>query len=225
MNQDSRLLKWAKQQQRKMDISEGMSTGFRHRSAYHKDFIGYSEIRIPTENGRFRIERVYVAPWYRHDITDTAWILLKIFSAFGDAAAIALFIIAAIADTSWNLSRVTGGIQALAAVSIIIFTARVIILLAVPRNMTISQCNNVDKPFRRWAFISFVMCLVLLIWNIVVLAMNGFGNFAPESVTLWLLIPATLIFLAIWIVHGKIDYISVENNTVVDENSESYVIK
>lgn len=226
MNKDSRLARWARNRQKKLEISEGMSTGFKHRAAYHREFTGFSEIRIPTENGRYRIERVYVAPWYRADISDRNWIILKILYGILSAAALALFITASLQDTVWNYSRVTGALQCLASISMIVYAVRVIIFLVVPRNMTIGQCNSIDQPLKRWALFSFLTSAALMLWNVFLLIRQTESqSFFSGSSTLWMLIPVVIIFCTIWIIHRKLVYVPVENSNAVDEEQESYVIK
>jgi len=226
MDKDSRLYKWALKQQKKMEISEGMSTGFKHRSAYHREFFGYSEIRTPAENGKFKIERVYVAPWYKHNISDRNWLLLKIADGAGCAAAIALFIIASLQNTVWNYSRVTGALQGLTAIALTVLMVRIIFFLASPRKMTTAQCNNTDTFMTRWTLVASLACSACLIWNIIlIIFVTHFQYFSRDFITLCLLIPAALILFSLWFIQKKLIFIPVENTNSVAEEKESYVIR
>ena len=225
MDKNSRLTKWALKQQKKLEISEGMSTGFKHRAAYHREFTGFSEIRTPSEKGRFKIERVYVAPWYRHNIPDRSWKLMKILFAVGDAVAIALFIIASVQGTIWNYSPVTAVMQALASVIYVILSVRIGFFIGAPRNMTIGQCNGIDVPLKRWALFAFLISVLMVLWNVILLISTGFQDFSAQCSTLFMLIPGVGIFLAIWLVQSRMIFIPVENSNTVDDAAESYIIK
>lgn len=225
MNQDSRLYKWLLKQQKKNDIKEGMGTGFKHRAAYHREFSGYSEIRHPKENGRFRIERVYIAPWYQHDVSYKGWIALKIFYAITVIVSAALFIIASLQQTSWNYSKITGAFQCVTAIILVVFAARVIILAAVPRNMTNGQCNSIDRPLTRWSFLAFLAYTAFIIWDAAYLIFFPLsGDFRSESVTLWMLIPGMLLLAAAWIIQRNVKFNIIENQNVIGEDQESYDI-
>lgn len=226
MNQDSALYRWLLKQQKKNDIKEGMGTGFKHRSAYHKEFTGYAEIRVPQPGGRYRIERIYVAPWNRHDISDMAWILMKLFYAFSVVVTAVLYVIAAIQDTEWNYSRVTGILECLGAIALVVFAARVIILLATPRNMTNGQCNNVDRPLTRWSLIAFISVSVVTLWNLIFLIFfRQSSDFLLQSASLWMLIPGSILQLSVWLYQRRMTFKSLPNENSPGEDQESYVIK
>lgn len=68
-------------------------TGKPHRSnSYLNYFEGYTEKQILDEKGkRKRIERIYTADYYRHAMTDGAWVKLKLLYVLLIAVCIALF--------------------------------------------------------------------------------------------------------------------------------------
>lgn len=226
MNQDSRIYKWMLKQQKKNDLSEGMSTGFKHRAAYHKEFVGYSEIRIPESDGRYKIKRVYVAPWNVHSVSDRTWILMKILYALSVIISAGLLITTALMDNELNYSKITGAAQCFSAISLVVYTARVIIFLATPRKMTNGQCNNVDRPFTRWSMIAFICYLALCVWSLVfLLFFRQSGSFISVSAPFFLLIPGTASLFLVWLFQSRLKYHTVINENTVDENDESYMIK
>lgn len=226
MNKDSRLYRWLLDQQRKTDIKDGMGTGFKHRSAYHREFRGYAEIRVPVANGRFKIKRVYIAPWYRHEIADASWVLMKIFFILGFLGAAALFVFAAIQDNSCNCLKVTGVIQFLATIIMVICLARVVIFAITPRKMTAGQCDGVDRPLTKWLFGSFAINAAAFIWNaVMVFAILKCRDFPHESKSMFMQLGASLILLAIWLVQRKMTFEMLENMASPDSNLDIYEIK
>ena len=68
---------------------------FSHSSSYHRHFQGYAEQRVPKKSGvGTRIERIYVADYYRYAETDLTWRFKKLVYVFLFAMAASAVVIA-----------------------------------------------------------------------------------------------------------------------------------
>lgn len=74
----------------KMDHRD-VNIGVTRSGYYHSYWRGWTEVRVDRPGKRFKIERVYTAPWIRQDLSDRAYVLYRLLYAFLTALAIALF--------------------------------------------------------------------------------------------------------------------------------------
>lgn len=77
-----------------------IDTGFRHSSAYHAFFEGYTEREILSEKGHRHIERVYTAPWIVEDLSPASRLHIRL-------AAWVLYL-GALAGYLWCMTRRVG---------------------------------------------------------------------------------------------------------------------
>lgn len=142
---------------------------FRHSNSYHNFFQGYAEQKVPKSNGRGnKIERIYVADYYKYQETELVWYLKKIVN-------FVLYLIAALgviyADTrslQINNIFVLGIMQTLSSVPFIYLLYMLIWNVTAPRRMTIGEVKSSSTGFRRAAFSNGVWLLLVAIVEMVV---------------------------------------------------------
>ncbi len=83
-----------------------MDSGTHHSGAYHREFEGYTEYRVPKKNGRgYRIQREYTGKTYCPDLTETQHLVRKILYTVSFLIAIGCFMLASTADIGSNYSK------------------------------------------------------------------------------------------------------------------------
>ena len=142
-------------------------------SHYHRYFEGYSDIPRVTPNGATKIEKVYTAPYWVHDMTDEEWKRQK--NRFGilTLAAVALYILAAFMPLGHNhavMVIVPGG---LTLAEMIFFLISIGGYLTNPRNMTIYQYKQGSGTLRRWSLILAVSMAVTALMTLIYPLINS----------------------------------------------------
>ena len=135
---------------------------FSHSGAYHRHFQGYSEQRVPRENGRgYRIERVYIADFYRYAETDAVWRGKKLLYAVLFLAAAGAVILAGSRPAAVNRVPAVGAAQLLAFLPMIWLLYQLILQVTAPRQMTIGARDEVTAGFRKAALLCGVYLLAM----------------------------------------------------------------
>ena len=137
---------------------------FSHSGSYHRHFQGYAEQRVPRENGKgTRIERIYVADYYRYEETDAAWLWKKF-------CYIILFVLMAVvsvlADTrpvAINRLPAVGIVQILSFIPLTYLLYKLILQVSSPRQMTIGERDSSATGFMKASLIYGSVILVIAI--------------------------------------------------------------
>lgn len=141
--------------------NDEMSEYFSHSRSYHRHFQGYAEQRTPGKNGnRTKIERIYVADYYRYAETDARWRLRKIMYVFLSALMFMCSVAADSQPAAINHLPAAGIVQVLSFIPIIYFLYRLILQVSAPRQMTIGQREASSDGFQNAALIC--TCVLLL---------------------------------------------------------------
>jgi len=128
---------------------------FSHSGAYHRHFQGYAERRVPSKNGRgTRIERVYIADFYRYAETDAVWRGKKLLYAIIFFAAAGAVILAGSRPAAVNRVPAVGAAQILAFLPMIWLLYQLVLQVTAPRRMTIGERDSASGGFRKAAFVS-----------------------------------------------------------------------
>ena len=128
---------------------------FSHSGAYHRHFQGYAEQRVPRENGRgYRIERVYLADFYRYAETDAVWRGKKLLYAALFLAAAGAVILAGTRPAAVNRISAVGAAQILAFLPMIWLLYQLVLQVTAPRRMTVGERDSASGGFRKAAFVS-----------------------------------------------------------------------
>ena len=119
---------------------------FSHSHAYHSYFQGYAEQRVPRENGKgTRIQRIYVADYYRYEEPDQVWRRRKLVCAGACAAAAACVLYADSRPVAMNRISAIGVAQMLTVAAMVYLLYHLVLRLAVPRVMTIGQRDETER--------------------------------------------------------------------------------
>ena len=128
---------------------------FSHSGAYHRHFQGYAERRVPSKNGRgTRIERVYIADFYRYAETDAVWRGKKLLYAIIFFAAAGAVILAGSRPAAVNRVPAVGAAQILAFLPMIWLLYQLVLQVTAPRRMTIGERDAAAGGFRKAALVS-----------------------------------------------------------------------
>ncbi len=135
---------------------------FSHSGAYHRHFQGWAERRVPRENGKGeRIERVYVADYFRYEETDAAWKGKKLAYPLLTLLTVALSVLADSREAAVNHIPAIGIAQILAYLPMVCLLYRLVLQLAAPRNMTIGERDAAVEGFRKASLICAVVLAAL----------------------------------------------------------------
>lgn len=127
---------------------------FSHSGSYHRHFQGYAEQRVPRENGRgVRIERVYVADYYRYEETDAVWRRKKFMYLLLYASAAGAVILAGSQAADVNRIPAVGIAQILAFLPMVYLLYKLILQVTAPRKMTIGERDSVTAGFQKAAVV------------------------------------------------------------------------
>lgn len=123
------------------DLGE-RETGFRHRTYYHKMFRGFTEIRRVNQKGRVVIERVYTAPWLRHNMENWQWVLTKAGYVLGAVVSSVLFLWATTRQAISNYSAIVAAPGFLSGLMLLLWWVGVLAYVSAPRKMTLWEYES-----------------------------------------------------------------------------------
>ena len=160
---------------------------FSHSGAYHRHFQGYAEQRVPRENGRgYRIERVYIADYYRYAETDAVWRGKKLLYAALFFAAAGAVILAGTRPAAVNRVPAVGAAQILAFLPMIWLLYQLVLQVTAPRRMTVGERDSASGGFRKAAFVSGLYLMAVAV-------VMPVADRAPLEVGDWAVIGLTLL--------------------------------
>lgn len=171
-------------------------TPFSHSNSYHRHFQGYAERRVPRENGKgTRIERVYVANWFRYAETDAVWKGKKVLHSVLFLLTAAAAVFADTRPTTINRLPMIGIVQILSYLPMLYLLYRLILQASAPRNMTIGE-RDTAKGFRTAALIlAIVLAAVAVILPIGQTIISGAPAQSDRVATGFKIFSAALAFL------------------------------
>ena len=195
-------------------------TGFRHKSHYHKYFQGYTEVRVKKPNGRYRIERVYTAPWKQHDMTQSRWILQKVIylvlSLLSVICVAASMAVDALSNYVWFVF-LPGILAFLAA---FLLCACAVSYATKPRKMTLGEFTGAVRGIRRAALVTLVCAAVTTLAKLVSAILLETLASASEWKAVLLLFAAVVGAAVICAAERKTNYIDIPNHTSKPINGE-----
>lgn len=160
---------------------------FSHSGAYHRHFQGYAEQRVPRENGKgTRIERVYIADYYRYAETDAVWRGKKLLYAVLFLAAAGAVILAGSRPAAVNRIPAVGVAQILSFLPMIWLLYQLVLQVTAPRRMTVGERDSASGGFRKAAFVSGLYLMAVTV-------MMPAADRAPLEVGDWAVIGLTLL--------------------------------
>ena len=190
-------------------------TGFRHSDSYHRYFRGYTEIRVPKENGRFQIQRCYTQPW----IVSTAsskicWLrrALLIGLMFSTWGAYIAGMCLPVESNRWWVAAIPG---LSSVIALVILSAVAVSCLLAPRKMTLWGYESTSKRLKLLSGITGGCIAATLMAKLAYLFL--YGGTAEEIRSCGLVLIAVLAVAVIHIQERCTKYTTVPNDTVLPE--------
>ena len=190
-------------------------TGFRHSDAYHRYFRGYTEIRIPKDNGRFEIQRYYTQPWIVSTASLTHYrlrkllmigLLISIWGAYITGMCLPL------ESNRWWVTAIPGLI---AVITLMILSAVVVNCLFARRKMTLWEYESTSKRLIQLSGITGGCFGITVLAKLAYLLF--YGNVKAELSGCGLVLTALLTTATIHIMERRTEYTTVANDTVLPE--------
>lgn len=143
------------------------------KSNYHQYFEGYSDIPMVTSSGATKIEKVYTAPYWVHDLTDEQWKHRKLSFGALSLMAVVLYLLASFMPLGNNHSLMVILPSGLTLAAMVFFLTSTFTYLTCPRKMTIYQHNHSSAVMRRWPLLTAVGMAVTALMSMVYLFVSG----------------------------------------------------
>ena len=195
--------------------NDAPETGFRHSDSYHRYFRGFTEIRVPRENGRFQIQRYYTQPW----IVSTAsskdyWLkrALMIVLLVSSWGAYITGMCLPVGSNRWWVTAVPG---LSSMVLLVILSAVAISYLFAPRKLTLWGYESTAKRLKLLSGMTGGCMAMTLIAKVAYLLF--YGEMETEIPGCGWVLLAVLATAAIHIMERRTEYTTVPNDTVLPE--------
>ena len=189
------------------------------REAYHEYFQGHMEVLEKDKRGIERIKRVYVADYYRAKTSDKGWKYGKVFYLICWLGAALLFMISAGKNLPCNLTIYAGLTQALAGLSMLIWSFTMGECLLSERDLTIGKFQAVhDVMVKRSMAGAFFLglCTVAALVGVIIQRSTDLGK--EIGVVIGYLAAALLcLFAGIW--EKRRVYVQMKNPVELPEGS------
>lgn len=159
----------------------------KHSRSYHRYFENYVEREVPTENGGYRIERVYVGHYYKVSLTDEKlrrqkflFAILFVFSAAGYLAGALLSGVSAVSFVA---------VATMPPLICVLFLGTAIFYrLTAPREMEIRSYRDSSENLLRGSM-AFLICMIICFGATLVFCLLPFGYSFLET------LPSLLFYL------------------------------
>lgn len=144
-----------RQHRQEMQETGGMpqSASF-HRSAYHRNFQGYTEVKRLDANGRQIIERIYTGKYYEPALDRVRLLRLRIVYVFFFLASVALFLFCATRKVICNTVIYVVVPQGLSVILLLWCLYVLIFYLPAKARLTIGDYDTLHKLLIRSSFLS-----------------------------------------------------------------------
>ena len=131
---------------------------FDHSHYYHSYFSGYTEYKVPRENGRgHKIVRIYTAPYHMQDVSRKQWYLNKLRNFLLSAAACVLLTAGMSVDSGCNRVWYVALPGLLSAAAAVLLIAVSIFYILAPRRMTHYQYYNTHSRTLQFGIVYAVL--------------------------------------------------------------------
>ena len=134
--------------QRQDDFNTAGDSGF-HRSAYHRHFDGYKELKYTDPRGKTVIERTYIGDWYEPALSRENQIKMRILFVLLAVFGIAAFIYGALRTSPCNSALYVALFQAVAVPMLFWLVYVLIFYVSTMGRMTIGDYNSIHAPLIR----------------------------------------------------------------------------
>lgn len=199
-------------------------TGFRHRSYYHKHFMGYTEIRRVNQKGHIVIERCYTAPWQHHRLTNGRWVLTKAAYVLGTVLSTVLYLWALILRVPSNSAALVAAPGFLSGLLLVLLWMAVFTYVSAPRKMTLWEYRSGKGKVELFTRLFAAGVLLTAVAKAVFICVWMDFQWEGELPGLVMLILAAAPPILIFLTERKMGYEELPNSMVVTEE-ERYDIQ
>lgn len=181
------------------------------KSNFQRYFDGYSEVRYLKPNGSVRVEMVYTAPYWVHDLTDKQWKMRKVLFLGLTGLVLLLYLRAAFLPLGGEYNKfaaLPGGITAAILVFLVTYTCA---YLFSPRKMTVYDYNRNHEGMRRWPFLSAIGLTATGIMSVAYLFESRDAQLMKTLLAAVCYFAAAVVAFVIYKVEDKTEYCEEEN--------------
>ncbi len=191
-----------------------------HSTAYHRFFLGYSEHRVPRQNGRgYRIERIYTADYCRYEEPDGEWKRKKIYGFLAILVTAAVLIVGGISTSQLNRIKLIGVMQMLEWLPFSYLAYCMILQIGLPRRMTMGDYLASRVKLKRGAlFLAIYLGAVFLLMAAVKISSGAEWESSDAAALLGEALGAVFSFL-IFLMEDRRKIKWIKNDTPVPEDA------
>jgi hypothetical protein len=186
-----------------------------HSDAYHRFFEGYSELKVVDPSGRIRIRRIYTGVHYRPRLSRKQMVLLRLLYPPVFAAAVALFLVAALRGVPSNTLWYAALPQACTLPMLVWFLISFLSYLPIKEQLEIGEYNRSSVPLKRAALIGAVCALLSGVMALVSLFGEGGSALLGELCTAGLFMLAAALLFLIGLTEARIPYDRIDSTTEI----------
>ena len=189
------------------------------REAYHEYFQGYMEVVEQNKKGIERIKRVYVADYYRAEMSNEEWRRSKVLYLVCCLGAVLLFVISAWQNLPCNKTLYAGLTQSLTVLPLLVWSFTIGEYLLSARNLTIGKFQAVHDAMVKRSMAGTVflgLCIIAVLAGMIL--QRDTAIWKEMGVIIGYLAGALLCFLT-GILEKRRGYIRVENPVEAPEDS------
>ena len=185
-------------------------TGYRHSTYYHKHFSGYTEVRNENAKGRYNFKRIYTAPWHVAQVSDGAWVGMKVASIVLILTAAAFHMLAIIiapeAANCWYV--ILPVVLAMLASVVLIYVCILFVLMK--RKSTAGDFQSYAGKINIIGIIGWSLFILSDAGRIAYLIINKAGTSC-----LALELGGTICIVGLWIIHKLVRWRTVPNDAAI----------
>ena len=183
----------------------------KQKSSFQRYFEGYSEVRSVNPDGSVRVDMVYTAPYWVHDLSDKQWKLQKYRFLGLTGLILVLYLCAAFMPLGGEYSKfimLPGGITAAILVFLVTYTCT---YLFCPRKMTIYDYNRNHAAMRRWPFAAAIGLTAAGIMSLVYIFVSKGDQLLKTVIAAACYFAAAMVAFVIYRTEDKTEYFEEEN--------------
>ncbi|MEI7845746.1 MAG: hypothetical protein WCK35_08080 [Chloroflexota bacterium] len=198
-------------------------TGFAHSKAYHRFFEGYSEIKVPNQNGKgYRIQRIYTADYHRQDLTKAQQLVVRILYVVLFITSAYLFISSAALPLSSNSTWYVVMIQVISTPLLFWILVTLFSYLPAGQDLTIAEYRSSSLALQKATLSAAISLGLAALVTLVFMSLNQSNEPLSQLLCAVKYFGAGLLVLTMNRVEKKINYLVIpsHNKLPVDEGAE-----
>ena len=201
------------------DSKQGRN-GVSHSKAYHRHFEGYSEIIVPKHNGKgTRIQRVYTGNYYRQDLTNGQWILIRFLYVALFLCVAFLYTSSAIPPLAINSTWYMVFAQAVSLPFLGWIIIAFVAYLPAKRDMTIADYRSSSLSLLKATMGSTVCLGLTALAALIFILLNPSNELLRELLCVGSYVVGGLISLAMHQIERRVNYLTIPNQHLPPDNS------